>query len=413
MNWIAKLVDFIAENNLSIATIGIVGFIGSLVTILSQKVKQPCYAILDFTVIDRKAVDDHEAFPLKITYQDIEIKRIAITEIAFWNAGNESILRSNIASRDQLKIKLKNQAIFLDKPSIIFSSHTANNFQVFEYRKFLNFVKFDFEYLDKNRGAVIQVVHDGSSEQDLEIIGSIIGVNKIKRKNYKSNDNDKLEKVVELLKNYILSGIIIVFLVLISVAFIPSPLISFFLYLSLILLSPIGILSLYIMIISSKFFVETFNFPLWIFRYKKKMKTSNEEEKIILKVDKKTKENLKKCAASQGLSSEDYLLKKALELNEEYIEQNFMQLVERWRRETRGISSTTELSIHPAHQQIIEMGEAVVPLLLRELEKKSGQWFMALKTITGEDPVPPEFRGRTQEMIKAWLEWGRKKGYKW
>jgi hypothetical protein len=89
-----------------------------------------------------------------------------------------------------------------------------------------------------------------------------------------------------------------------------------------------------------------------------------------------------------------------------------MQLVERWRRETRGISSTTELTTHPAYQQIIEMGEAVIPLLLKEVEKKSGQWFMALKAITGEDPVPTEFRGRTQEMVKAWLEWGRKKGYK-
>lgn len=104
---------------------------------------------------------------------------------------------------------------------------------------------------------------------------------------------------------------------------------------------------------------------------------------------------------------------KALETNAEEIEQNFVQLVNQWRRETRGISSTTELTMHPAYQQIIAMGEAVIPLLLRELEKRSGQWFMALKAITGEDPVSPEFKGRTQEMIKAWLEWGRKKGYAW
>jgi hypothetical protein len=57
------------------------------------------------------------------------------------------------------------------------------------------------------------------------------------------------------------------------------------------------------------------------------------------------------------------------------------------------------------------MGEVIVPLLLRELEKKSGRWFWALKCITREDPVPPESRGKTQEMIKAWLEWGTQKGY--
>lgn len=91
----------------------------------------------------------------------------------------------------------------------------------------------------------------------------------------------------------------------------------------------------------------------------------------------------------------------------------FTKLVNQWRKETRGISSTTELVLHPAYQQIIGMGEAVVPLLLRELEKKSGQWFWALKAITREDPVPSEYRGRTKDMIRIWLEWGRSKGYKW
>lgn len=93
------------------------------------------------------------------------------------------------------------------------------------------------------------------------------------------------------------------------------------------------------------------------------------------------------------------------------IEATFTTLANQWLEEARGISSTNEMSMHPAYQQIIGMGEAVVPLLLREIEKKSGRWFWALKCITREDPVPPESRGKTQEMIKAWLEWGMQKGY--
>ncbi|RUS99365.1 hypothetical protein DSM106972_078070 [Dulcicalothrix desertica PCC 7102] len=89
----------------------------------------------------------------------------------------------------------------------------------------------------------------------------------------------------------------------------------------------------------------------------------------------------------------------------------FTKLVKQWREENHGVSSTNQMSMHPAYQQIIGMGEAAIPLLLRELEKKSGQWFWALKSITREDPVPLEHRGKTSEMIKAWLEWGRAKGY--
>lgn len=94
-------------------------------------------------------------------------------------------------------------------------------------------------------------------------------------------------------------------------------------------------------------------------------------------------------------------------------EATFIQLVNLWREETRGISSTNQMSMHPAYQQIIGMGEAAIPLLLRELEKKSGRWFWALECITREDPVPPEHRGKTKEMIRAWLDWGRWRGYVW
>lgn len=95
------------------------------------------------------------------------------------------------------------------------------------------------------------------------------------------------------------------------------------------------------------------------------------------------------------------------------IDATFSALVNEWREENCGVSSTNQISMHPAYQQIIGMGQAVIPLLLKELEKKTGRWFWALKSITREDPVPLEHRGNTKEMTKAWLDWGRQRGYKW
>ncbi|AOX00521.1 MULTISPECIES: hypothetical protein [Moorena] len=102
-----------------------------------------------------------------------------------------------------------------------------------------------------------------------------------------------------------------------------------------------------------------------------------------------------------------------MSLIQEDIEQTFRQLVHQWREETRGISSTTQAAMHPAYQQIIGMGKEAIPLLLRELEQKSGRWFWALKSITREDPVQEEHQGNTQKMIEAWLNWGLRNGYKW
>lgn len=97
----------------------------------------------------------------------------------------------------------------------------------------------------------------------------------------------------------------------------------------------------------------------------------------------------------------------------EEIDRVFTNLVQQWRNETIGISSTTDLVMHPAYQQIIKMGPVVIPLLLREVARKSGRWFWALCEISGEDPVPLDKRGKTKEMTQIWLEWGGAKGYKW
>ena len=65
----------------------------------------------------------------------------------------------------------------------------------------------------------------------------------------------------------------------------------------------------------------------------------------------------------------------------------------------------------PSYQQVIGIGPSVVPYLLRELKYFPDHWFWALNAITGEDPVPPESKGKFQKMTEAWLDWGRKKGY--
>lgn len=89
----------------------------------------------------------------------------------------------------------------------------------------------------------------------------------------------------------------------------------------------------------------------------------------------------------------------------------FLELKSLWEEETAILSSITEISMHPAYQQIIGMGQTAVPYILSELTKKPGHWFWALKSITGEDPVRQEQRGRLKEMTKSWLKWGKEKGY--
>ena len=92
-------------------------------------------------------------------------------------------------------------------------------------------------------------------------------------------------------------------------------------------------------------------------------------------------------------------------------ESAFRKLADKWKQETAHLSSDHEMSMHPAYQRIIGMGPAVVPSLLAELKRDPNHWFWALRSITGENPVSENARGRLDAMITAWLDWGRSRGY--
>jgi hypothetical protein len=97
----------------------------------------------------------------------------------------------------------------------------------------------------------------------------------------------------------------------------------------------------------------------------------------------------------------------------EDLAKRFVALAATWHEETRFSSKMGRAAEHPAYQEIIAMGEKAVPLILAELEKNGGHWFIALHQITGANPVPEESCGKVKEMAAAWIAWGRSKGYRW
>ncbi|HEV2990994.1 MAG TPA: hypothetical protein VG759_21325 [Candidatus Angelobacter sp.] len=92
----------------------------------------------------------------------------------------------------------------------------------------------------------------------------------------------------------------------------------------------------------------------------------------------------------------------------------FQSLVQEW-RETRGVtSSITSMSMLPAYQEIIGMGEKAVPLIIQHLKTEGDEpdhWFWALAALTGANPVRPEDRGNMTKMTKAWIGWAENEGY--
>lgn len=86
----------------------------------------------------------------------------------------------------------------------------------------------------------------------------------------------------------------------------------------------------------------------------------------------------------------------------------FQRLAKAWKEEKLFFSSMTAIEESPHYLGIIALGQGVIPLLLKELERDPDYWFTALQTLTGEDPVPAEDRGDLLRMTEHWLSWGRR-----
>jgi hypothetical protein len=92
------------------------------------------------------------------------------------------------------------------------------------------------------------------------------------------------------------------------------------------------------------------------------------------------------------------------------LEKYFSFLVSKWKTDMIFQSSISQMVEHPAYKEIIDLGREVVPLLLKELKARPDHWFVALKRITGEDPIKPDQRGHFDQMAQAWLKWGEDNG---
>ncbi len=94
------------------------------------------------------------------------------------------------------------------------------------------------------------------------------------------------------------------------------------------------------------------------------------------------------------------------------LEAEFQELAKQWRHDTGHFSIVSQMIRHPAYQRIIEMGEPVIPIILKDLQAQPDHWFPALAAISGESPqIPDEDRSRIRAITKIWIEWGKAKGY--
>ncbi|MFB2937719.1 hypothetical protein ACE1B6_20925 [Aerosakkonemataceae cyanobacterium BLCC-F154] len=170
-NWLNSLVT----NPWFVLAISIISVLGVIITVVNIKVKRPCYAIRSVGIIEDIA---SKSKLLEMYYAGHKIERLTVTRIAFWNAGNETIDRKDIAAADPIKIVLSSGYNILDV-KLIYEKDKVNQFN-FNFQSGNPDVILNFDYLDKHDGAIIQIVHTGEDSKNFEIYGRVKGVGKLR-----------------------------------------------------------------------------------------------------------------------------------------------------------------------------------------------------------------------------------------
>jgi hypothetical protein len=90
------------------------------------------------------------------------------------------------------------------------------------------------------------------------------------------------------------------------------------------------------------------------------------------------------------------------------LERKFNLLAEQWRQKTMFMSRAADITSDFTYYQIVGLGRSIIPLILRQVQRGEGHWFLALRALTGENPVAAEDAGHLAKMAQSWINWGRR-----
>ncbi len=142
---------------LAISTVGSL-ILGIYTWITGKEKRRLTYISSTFTLVNER----HEIIPdLCLLFRGKLVTDLTITRYAIWNSGNVVLNGDDVASRKPLRIISVSQESKIIDAAIIMQNEETNMFQIIKRSDKL--LELQFDYLNKNDGVVLQVIHTGSS----------------------------------------------------------------------------------------------------------------------------------------------------------------------------------------------------------------------------------------------------------
>lgn len=169
---------------LSNPIIGFVGTVGTvlgivLTVVLYQKGKQAKEPHWSIQTVNLFKDYSGTVAGLDIQYMGDKVRDLSVSKVAFWNRGALTIDAGDLVDGDPLRLEANGKGRILSTKLISTNNKACQLLLSASLEKDRAFMK--FEYLDRDQGFVLQVIHEGTSSNDLDLKGAIKGVTRIRK----------------------------------------------------------------------------------------------------------------------------------------------------------------------------------------------------------------------------------------
>lgn len=156
--------------------IGLFGILVSIViSVRSKRIQEPRFKKLS-SVITEKFISNNSGVHIKNGDKKLDI--LSISKVAFWNDGF-TLKKEEISSKSPFRVELTNEeAQILDAYVEYAEEENDVSCEILEEGKQ---VIIHFDYLAKNQGLVLKILHTGRGSMDLEVKGSMKNTGKLRQ----------------------------------------------------------------------------------------------------------------------------------------------------------------------------------------------------------------------------------------
>ena len=138
-----------------------------------RRIKLPCYATTSTNLVtDLVSRLDR----LQILYADEPVPTLTATKVLFWNAGADTISRTDVPEGDPIVVRVGPGLRVLDA-TVLKVTNLVNRFET-DISNDGATVLLHFDYIDMNEGVLLQVLHTGQSGSEVSVGGTVKGAGK-------------------------------------------------------------------------------------------------------------------------------------------------------------------------------------------------------------------------------------------